>query len=233
MGSHVPRIRGSITSDEMAGRMRDAGYAEWEIAEEIDQRIWAEKTVRGNTDQLKTKNRLDIEPNRIDAERNAAMDDMKDDLADAHLADALRLVRADIEHDVHESIDFGASTLQVKDRQEQLAALDQAIALGVTLRPDPETGGVKAYDVRGNDLGYGASDAQAFAEELPRSIDDLAADATRYFFDEEYANVREMFNDDSARFDAALDRAESSARAERGEQPARAADRSNEIDAIR
>lgn len=60
---------GSRTEDEMVARLRDAGYADWEIAEEMDLKAWAEKTAAAHTRAFATEGRLKhIEPNRIDTQ---------------------------------------------------------------------------------------------------------------------------------------------------------------------
>lgn len=78
---------GSRTEDEMVARLRDAGYADWEIAEEMDLKAWAEKTAAAHTRAFATEGRLKhIEPTRIDTqEKEQKM--AKEDMSTKQLAD--------------------------------------------------------------------------------------------------------------------------------------------------
>ena len=78
---------GSRTEDEMVARLRDAGYADWDIAEEMDLKAWAEKTAAAHTRAFATEGRLKhIEPNRIDTqEKEQKM--AKEDMSTKQLAD--------------------------------------------------------------------------------------------------------------------------------------------------
>lgn len=79
--------RGSSSHDEMAMRMHDAGYEDWEISEEMDLKEWAEKTVHIHTEQFGSKGKLeDIDPNRIDAENREHAKELENELADMRTA---------------------------------------------------------------------------------------------------------------------------------------------------
>lgn len=65
-------LHGSRSHDEMAARMRDVGYEDWEIQEEIDLKAWAERERDRNTELFRAGSRLPVEPNRIDAQRDRA-----------------------------------------------------------------------------------------------------------------------------------------------------------------
>ena len=58
---------GSASSHEMEARMRDAGYEEWEIRDEMELKEWAEKSVRRNTEAMRSVGRLEIDPRRLGA----------------------------------------------------------------------------------------------------------------------------------------------------------------------
>lgn len=64
--------RGSASAGEMAARMRDAGYEDWEVAEELASKEDAEKTVARHTAMLAEAGRLtDVEPDRLASELRA------------------------------------------------------------------------------------------------------------------------------------------------------------------
>lgn len=70
--------RGSASPDEQRARMRDAGYEDWEIEEELAARADAEETVRRNIREIAETGRLGFEPNRIDPNLPPALPELRE-----------------------------------------------------------------------------------------------------------------------------------------------------------